>query len=136
MSLIRMGSYVPAFILGYLSVKSWFLFWGIDLEGAKTYNDIKFCKEPKTIIVVDKWLSSLNTHILVSGFSHLTHQFSFQTFLYILSVVISKHCKMSQLKGSPKIQYIDILNTLLWKREGCIVSHIRKIGWKVCSKKC
>ena len=35
MSLIRMGLYVPAFILGYLSVRSWFLFWGIDLEGVK-----------------------------------------------------------------------------------------------------
>ena len=33
--LIRMGWYVPAFILGYLSVKSLFLFWGIDLEGVK-----------------------------------------------------------------------------------------------------
>ena len=35
MSLIRMGSYVPAFILRYLTVKSRFLYWGIDLEGVK-----------------------------------------------------------------------------------------------------
>ena len=30
---------------------------GHDLS--RTYNDRKFCKEPKTIIVVDKWLKSL-----------------------------------------------------------------------------
>ena len=35
MSPIRMDLYVPAFILGFLFVKSWFLFWGIDLEGVK-----------------------------------------------------------------------------------------------------
>ena len=28
-------------------------------KAPKTYNDIKFCKEPKSIIVVDKWLNSL-----------------------------------------------------------------------------
>ena len=31
-------------------------------KAPKTYNDIKFCKEPKTIIVVDKWLNSLKKY--------------------------------------------------------------------------
>ena len=35
MSLICMGSVVPTFILGYLSVKSGFFFWGIDFQGVK-----------------------------------------------------------------------------------------------------
>ena len=35
-------------------------------KASKTSNDIRFCEEPKTIVVVDKWFNSLNlTHILL-----------------------------------------------------------------------
>ena len=70
MSLICMGLYVPAFILGYLSVKSWFLFWALIWKASKTMNDIKFCKEAKTIIVVDKWLNSLMCRQQISMVNH------------------------------------------------------------------
>ena len=59
MSLVCMGSYVPAFILGYLSVNHDFSFGASIRKAPKTYNDIKFSKKPKTIIVVDKWFNSL-----------------------------------------------------------------------------
>ena len=55
MSIIHMGSDVLAFILGYLSD---FSFGASIWKAPKTYNDIKFWKEPKTIIVFDKWLNS------------------------------------------------------------------------------
>ena len=29
-------------------------------KASKTYNDVEFCKEPKTIIVVDEWFNSLS----------------------------------------------------------------------------
>ena len=35
---------------------TWELIW----KALKTYNDIRFCKEAKTIIVVDVWLNSLS----------------------------------------------------------------------------
>ena len=47
MSLIRMGSYVPAFILGYLFVNHDFSFGALIWKASKTYNDLKFCKELK-----------------------------------------------------------------------------------------
>ena len=59
-----MGLYVPAFILGYLSGKLRFLFLDIDLEDVRTKNDIRFCKEPKTIIVVDEWFDSLKSVVM------------------------------------------------------------------------
>ena len=51
MFLVRIGSYVTAFI-GHLSVKSWFLFWGIDLEGVKDLKLHEIAKEAKMIIYV------------------------------------------------------------------------------------
>ena len=53
-----MGLYVPAFILGYLSVNPDFSFEALIWRAPKTYKDVKFCKEPKTIIVVDEWFNS------------------------------------------------------------------------------
>ena len=43
----------------------------------KTYNDIKFCKEPKTIIVVDKWLNSIKKidYLLSYGTRNISHPF-------------------------------------------------------------
>ena len=56
-------------IKGHFSLKSWLLVWGIAIvlvwKAPKTYNDIKFWKEAKTIIVVDVWLNSLSVSCLL-----------------------------------------------------------------------
>ena len=64
MSLIRMGLYVPAFILGYLSEKLWFLYWGIDLEGVKDLWWYKILQITKNDHVVHKWFNFLIKDIL------------------------------------------------------------------------
>ena len=39
------------------------LFVALIWKASKTYNDIKFCKEAKTLIVVDIWLNSSSSNM-------------------------------------------------------------------------
>ena len=52
------------------------------LNTSKTHNDIKFCKEAKTVIVVDTWLNSLSKkqqdrfdRFIIPNFEHLTLEY-------------------------------------------------------------
>ena len=52
-------------------------------KASKTSNDIRFCEEPKTIVVVDKWFNSLNlTHILLFNLNRPWKRFVKNTSLW------------------------------------------------------
>ena len=76
MSLICMGSSLPDFILAYLSLNRDFSFEALIWKASKTYNGIESCKEAKTIIVVGKWLHSLNKKYLVICFESIQNEVS------------------------------------------------------------
>ena len=42
-----------------------FSFWTLIWKASRTYNDRKFCKEPNTIIVFDKWFKSQIEKIII-----------------------------------------------------------------------
>ena len=100
MSLIRMGLYVPAFILGYLSVKSWFLFWGIDLEGAK---DLKWRKILQRIKNDHScwWMVQLfKVTFFVFISLYITYITYWLRFLWTFFVLVSKRAFLKELNHS------------------------------------
>ena len=56
-------AYIRIFFLNIIFILLRKLIWKV----SKTYNDIKFCKEAKTIIVVDMWLNSLRVLCIPSA---------------------------------------------------------------------
>ena len=70
---------------------SWFLSWGIYLKGVKDLNDAKFCKEPKTIIVVDKWFNSFSI-ILQKSYTKICTLIITESYCKSLSEIISRIC--------------------------------------------
>ena len=86
------------------------LIWNI----SKTYNDIKFCKEAKTIIVVDMWLNSLRQKLALTRKSQLWLYFR-KCVRNQDSTTKSSQNSRTRLLWSSKIFEFLLLQSKIWK---------------------